>query len=111
MGIGFGSFVAVLPLFVSHMTDSALLIGLVPAIHGGMVEGDDAAAFTTVACGLVVTMGGVRIYHCGDTALTMEMQLLEGRVDVMLCPIGDNFTMGVDDAVRAVGFVKPRTVI
>ena len=34
MGIGFGSFVAVLPLFVSHMTDSALLIGLVPAIHG-----------------------------------------------------------------------------
>jgi L-ascorbate metabolism protein UlaG (beta-lactamase superfamily) len=86
-------------------------VKLVPAIHGGMVEGEDAAAFTTVACGLVVTMGGLRIYHCGDTALTMEMQLLEGRVDVMLCPIGDNFTMGVDDAVRAVGFVKPRTVI
>ena len=34
LGIGFGSFVAVLPLFVSRLTDSALLIGLIPAIHG-----------------------------------------------------------------------------
>ena len=34
VGIGFGSFMAILPLFVSHMTDSALLIGLIPAIHG-----------------------------------------------------------------------------
>ena len=34
VGIGFGSFIAVLPLFVSRMTDSALLIGLIPAIHG-----------------------------------------------------------------------------
>lgn len=34
LGIGFGSFAAVLPLFVSHLTDSALLIGLIPAIHG-----------------------------------------------------------------------------
>lgn len=33
LGMGFGSFVAIIPLFVSHLTDSALLIGLVPAIH------------------------------------------------------------------------------
>jgi MFS family permease len=33
MGMGFGSFAAIIPLFVHHMTDSALLIGLVPAIH------------------------------------------------------------------------------
>ena len=33
LGMGFGSFVAIIPLFVHHMTDSALLIGLVPAIH------------------------------------------------------------------------------
>jgi L-ascorbate metabolism protein UlaG (beta-lactamase superfamily) len=41
----------------------------------------------------------------------MDMKLLEGMVDIMLVPIGDNFTMGVDDAVRAVSFVKPKTVI
>ena len=39
------------------------------------------------------------------------MQLLQGAVDVMLVPIGDNYTMGIDDAVRAVDFVRPRVVI
>ena len=34
LGIGFGSFAAILPLFVGHLTNSALLIGLIPAIHG-----------------------------------------------------------------------------
>ena len=33
LGMGFGSFAAIIPLFVHHLTDSALLIGLVPAIH------------------------------------------------------------------------------
>jgi len=39
------------------------------------------------------------------------MQLLAGRIDLMLVPIGDNFTMGIEDAVRAVEFVKPKSVI
>lgn len=86
-------------------------VKLVPAIHGGAVEGDATGRFTTFPCGLVVTVGGTRIYHTGDTALTMDMKLLEGMVDIMLVPIGDNFTMGVDDAVRAVSFVKPKTAI
>ena len=85
-------------------------VKLVPAFHGGMVEGDDGR-FTTNPCGLVVTMGGRTVYHCGDTALTVEMQLLQGRVDGMLVPIGDNFTMGIEDAVRAVEFARPKVVI
>ena len=56
-------------------------------------------------------MGGVRVYHTGDTALTLDMQLLAGRVDVMCVAIGDNYTMGPEDAARAVELVKPRTVI
>ncbi len=86
-------------------------VKLVPAFHGGRVEGDTAGQFTTSPCGLVVTIGGKSVYHCGDTALTLEMQLLSGRVDTMLVPIGDNYTMGIEDAVRAVEFVRPRTVI
>jgi len=86
-------------------------VKLVVAFHGGGVEGDDAGRFTTFPCGFVVTVGGRSVYHTGDTALTLEMQLLEGRVDVMLLPIGDNFTMGIEDAVRAVSFVKPRVAI
>lgn len=86
-------------------------VKLVPAFHGGGVEGDATGQFTTNPCGVVVTLGGKSAYHCGDTGLTLEMQLLQGRVDVMLIPIGDNYTMGIEDAVRAVELVKPATVI
>ena len=85
-------------------------VKLVPAFHGGAVKGDDGT-HTTNPCGVVVTLAGKTLYHTGDTGLTLEMQLLAGRVDVMCVPIGDNYTMGVEDAVRAVDFVKPRTVI
>jgi L-ascorbate metabolism protein UlaG (beta-lactamase superfamily) len=67
-------------------------VKLVPAFHG-------------------VTLGGHTVYHCGDTGLTLEMQLLSGRVDVILVPIGDNYTMGIEDAARAVEFVQPRVAI
>jgi L-ascorbate metabolism protein UlaG (beta-lactamase superfamily) len=85
-------------------------VKLVPAIHGGAIEGAKGWPNTT-PCGIVLTLGGVRVYHAGDTALTMDMQLLQGAVDVMLVPIGDNYTMGIDDAVRAVDFVRPRVAI
>lgn len=86
-------------------------VKLVPAFHGGMVEGDETGKYTTTPCGVVVTIDGKTVYHTGDTGLTLEMQLLAGRIDLMLVPIGDNFTMGVEDAVRAVEFVKPKSVI
>jgi L-ascorbate metabolism protein UlaG (beta-lactamase superfamily) len=86
-------------------------VKLVTAVHGGAVEGDETGRFTTHPCGYVLTMGGVRLYHAGDTALTLDMQLLEGRVDVLCVPIGDNYTMGIEDAARAVGFVKPTIAI
>jgi L-ascorbate metabolism protein UlaG (beta-lactamase superfamily) len=86
-------------------------VKLVPAFHGGQVHGDDTGRYTTSPCGVVVTLGGKTVYHCGDTALTLEMQLLAGRVDAMLVPIGDNYTMGIEDAARAVQFVQPRVAI
>ena len=39
------------------------------------------------------------------------MQLLKGKVDVAVLPIGDRFTMGPDDAVTAVEFIEPKVVI
>ena len=86
-------------------------VKLVVAFHGGGVDGDPTGKFTTFPCGYVVTVEGKSVYHTGDTALTMEMQLLRDRVDVMLLPIGDNYTMGIDDAVRAVEFVRPKVAI
>jgi len=86
-------------------------VKLVVAFHGGKVEGDDTGKYTTFPCGFVVTLDGKRTYHTGDTALTLEMRLLQDQVDVMLVPIGGNFTMGVEDAARAVEFVRPKVAV
>ncbi|MGQ0816192.1 MAG: metal-dependent hydrolase [Gemmatimonadota bacterium] len=83
---------------------------MTPALHGPAVDGADGAISTTPS-GWLVDLGDARIYHAGDTALTMDMQLLAGRVDVALLPIGDNSTMGPEDAARAVEMIEPRVVI
>jgi len=82
-----------------------------PALHGGQVHGDDEGAFTTVPGGFLINLAGTRLYHAGDTALLTDMQLLRDRVDVALLPVGDNFTMGPEDAARAVDFIRPKVVI
>ncbi|MFC2130123.1 metal-dependent hydrolase [Bacteroidota bacterium] len=63
--------------------------------------------------GVVISMGGKTIYHCGDTGLFLDMKLIGemNKIDIMLVPIGDNFTMGIDDAVKAVEFVNPGIAI
>lgn len=51
-------------------------------------------------------------YHAGDTALTMDMQLLKRfNIRVACLPIGDHFTMGVDDAIEAARLIGVKTVI
>jgi L-ascorbate metabolism protein UlaG (beta-lactamase superfamily) len=86
-------------------------VKLTPALHSATVHGDDEGRYTSVAHGFWIDMDGKRLYHAGDTALIMDMQLLKGQVDVALLPIGDTFTMGPEDAARAVEFIAPRTVI
>ena len=58
--------------------------------------------------GILLTMGGVTIYHAGDTGLFLDMKLIaemNGPLAAALVPIGDNFTMGIDDAVKAAEFL------
>jgi len=86
-------------------------VKMTPALHGGQVHGDETGQYTTNPAGLLIHVDGCRLYHAGDTALTMDMQLLEGCVDVALLPIGDNFTMGPEDATRAVEFIRPDVVV
>lgn len=62
--------------------------------------------------GFVVEAGGKRIYFAGDTALFSDMALIGAMgLDVAILPIGDNFTMGPDDALLALGYLNPKTVI
>ena len=63
---------------------------------------------------VLTTTDGKKIYDAGDTGVFLDMQLiaeLNGPFDVALVPIGDNFTMGIDDAVKAAEFVKARMTI
>lgn len=85
-------------------------VKLTPALHGGMIEGD-TGKYTTLPAGFLLRVDGKGIYHAGDTALLKEMELLAGQVDVALLPIGDNYTMGPEDAVRAVEMIRPKVVI
>lgn len=58
--------------------------------------------------GFVLSVENKNIYIAGDTALTMDMKLipLQTALNLAILPIGDNFTMGVDDAIRAADFVE-----
>jgi L-ascorbate metabolism protein UlaG (beta-lactamase superfamily) len=86
-------------------------VKMIPAIHGGQVHGDTTGQWTCTPGGFLFSLDDVRIYHAGDTALFSDMALIAGQVDVALLPIGDNFTMGPEDAARAVEFLRPSVVI
>ena len=75
--------------------------------------GDDGMTYTGDPGGWLLNLEGKTLYHAGDTALTYEMKQLGEfhKVDLAFLPIGDNFTMGVDDAVRAVSFIAPERVV
>ncbi len=64
-------------------------------------------------CGFLLTTNeGKKIYLAQDTGLFGDMRLIgEEGLDLAVVPIGDNFTMGPDDALRAVKFLQPKTVI
>jgi len=63
-------------------------------------------------CGLLLTLDDSTIYHAADTGLFLDMTLIgEVGIDLAILPIGDNFTMGPDDALKAVKMIKPKQVI
>ena len=80
------------------------------ALHGSSLPdgsyGGNPAGF------LLTTLEGKKIYLAGDTGLFGDMGLIgEEGIDLALLPIGDNYTMGPDDALRAVKLLQPRHVI
>lgn len=80
------------------------------AHHGSMTPD---GTYGGEPAGVLLTIDGKIIYHTGDTGLFYDMKLIgeTNKIDYMLLPIGDNFTMGIDDAVKAVEFVAPKKAI
>ena len=84
-------------------------IAFTQAFHSSSFEG----RYMGMPCGLVICMGGVTIYHCGDTGLFSDMKLIGEiyRPDIALVPIGDRFTMGPELATRAAEWIPPKVAI
>ena len=86
-------------------------VKLTIAHHGS--TGPDGEALGNPA-GIVLSRGGKKVYHAGDTALFLDMKLIaemNGPFDAALLPIGDNFTMGITDAAKAAEFVNASVAI
>lgn len=85
-------------------------VKLTIAHHGSRLpdgsDGGNPAGF------LITLKDGKKLYFACDTGLFMDMKLIgEEGLDLAVLPIGDNFTMGPDDALRAVRFLEPKVVI
>lgn len=83
---------------------------LTQALHGSALPdgsyGGNPAGF------LLTTLEGKKIYLAGDTGLFGDMALIgDEGLDLAVLPIGDNFTMGPEDALRAVKLLRPKNVI
>nr|3X2X_A Chain A, UPF0173 metal-dependent hydrolase TM_1162 [Thermotoga maritima MSB8]3X2X_B Chain B, UPF0173 metal-dependent hydrolase TM_1162 [Thermotoga maritima MSB8]3X2X_C Chain C, UPF0173 metal-dependent hydrolase TM_1162 [Thermotoga maritima MSB8] len=87
-------------------------VKMTPAVHGSGILDGDSMIYGGNPSGFLITIEGKKIYHAGDTGLTREMELLaEENVDVAFLPIGGNFVMDVEDAVRAAVMIKPKKVV
>lgn len=83
---------------------------LTQALHGSKLpdgsDGGNPAGF------LITTIDGKKVYLAGDTGFFGDMKFIgEEKIDLAVLPIGDNFTMGPEDALRAVKLLEPKHVI
>ena len=84
-------------------------VKLTTALHGSALpDGSNGG----MPAGFLLTVDGKKIYIAGDTGLFSDMSLIgAGGIDVAILPIGDNFTMGPEDSILAINFLKPKAVI
>jgi L-ascorbate metabolism protein UlaG (beta-lactamase superfamily) len=89
-------------------------VKLTIAHHGSGLQTDDGGMlYLGNPAGLLIELGGKWVYHAGDTGLFYDMKLIGETtpIDLALLPIGDNFTMGIDDAVRAAEFLQAKLTV
>ncbi|MCL5266358.1 MAG: metal-dependent hydrolase [Chloroflexi bacterium] len=86
-------------------------VKLVPAWHSSSFG--DEFQYAGNPCGFVIMFPDITIYDAGDTTVFGDMKLIAEvtPIDIALLPIGGHYTMGVDDAVKAVELLKPKVVI
>ncbi|QLK85932.1 metal-dependent hydrolase [Staphylococcus sp. 17KM0847] len=87
----------------------------VQAFHSSSLMNDEGIPiYLGMPMGVILELEGTTVYHTGDTALFSDMKLIADRhpVDVCFIPIGDNFTMGIEDASYAINtFIQPKVTV
>ena len=84
-------------------------VKMTPALHSSQLPD---GSYGGEPAGFVVSVDGKSIYFACDTALFSDMQLVgEEGVDLAVLPIGDLFTMGPEDSIRAINWIKPKQVL
>ncbi len=87
-------------------------VKMTPAIHGSSITEGTHIIYAGVACGFLIEIENVKLYHAGDTALTYDMKLLEKEaIDYAILPIGGNFTMDLEDSLQALEMIRPKKAI
>jgi len=84
------------------------------AFHGSSYEEEDGTfIYTGMPGGILLTIDGKTIYHVGDTALFSDLKMIGelNDIDIAFVPIGDNFTMGPEDALIAADWINAKTVV
>ncbi|UBV42649.1 metal-dependent hydrolase [Deinococcus taeanensis] len=84
-------------------------VTLTPAWHSSSFPDGTYGGMPT---GLIITLGGQRVYFAGDTNLFSDMRLIgDTGLDAALLPIGDHFTMGPEEAARTLDLLRPRVAV
>lgn len=98
---------------VNHGGPSTFDFGKARAVNAIHSSSTHDGTYAGNPVGYVITTSSGNVYVAGDTALTMDMQLIPlwAKLDFSVMPIGGNFTMDVADAIHAADFVKCDTVV
>lgn len=91
-------------------------VKFVHAFHtSSYTDGEGVTHYTGEPMGLILTINNKKVYVTGDTGLFGDMELIakrNGPIDVCFIPIGDHFTMGIDDAAYAINeLIKPTIAV
>lgn len=89
-------------------------VKMTPAFHGtGMITDDNQIVYGGMPAGILFMAEGKTVFHAGDTGLFSDMKLIGERhpIDLAFLPIGDNFTMGPEDAAVAAEFLNAKIVV
>ena len=89
-------------------------VKMTPAFHGtGMITENNEIIYGGMPAGILFMAEGKTVYHAGDTAVFSDMKLIGERhpIDLAFLPIGDNFTMGPEDAALAATFLDAKEVV